>query len=181
MCSCGCVDRIPMENLNARNAAASSAIPVRGFPTKCAGVARPAALISPSPRALCSSRTSCHCEAICWQLPLSATRLRARACSPSAANSICNTKLPWSWLIMREAMAASMKGARIGGPGVTAEIDGAYLGGCVPAEPLHCRRSTIASLAARPCLPMKPSWSPLHASFAVQRKVQTALPTGHAR
>jgi transposase-like protein len=41
---------------------------------------------------------------------------------------------------MREAMAASMKGARIGGPGCTAEIDGAYFGGHVRPHNLAAER-----------------------------------------
>jgi transposase-like protein len=41
---------------------------------------------------------------------------------------------------MREAMAANMKGARIGGPGCTAEIDGAYFGGHVRPHNLAAER-----------------------------------------
>jgi hypothetical protein len=41
---------------------------------------------------------------------------------------------------MREAMAASVKGARIGGPGCTAEIDGAYFGGHVRPHNLAVER-----------------------------------------
>jgi hypothetical protein len=41
---------------------------------------------------------------------------------------------------MREAIAASAKGARIGGPGGTAEVDGAYFGGHVRPHNLAAER-----------------------------------------
>jgi transposase-like protein len=111
---------------------------------------------------------------------------------------------------LREAMAASMKGARIGGPGCTAEIDGAYFCGHVRPHNLAAERvdrrltenrssqrrvvvvmrerggRTLAAVfpAEADALPAirqrvardtivhadeSPAWSPLHASFAMQR------------
>lgn len=111
---------------------------------------------------------------------------------------------------MREAMAASVKGARIGGPGRTAEIDGAYFGGHVRPHNLAAERvdrrltenqsgqrqvvvamrerggrtlaavfpaeadalSAIRQRIARGTTvhaDESPAWSPLHASFAMQR------------
>ena len=110
---------------------------------------------------------------------------------------------------LREAMAASMKGARIGGPGCTAEIDGAYFDGHVRPHNLAAERvdrrltenrssqrrvvvvmrerggRTLAVFPAEadalPAIRQRvardtivhadesPAWSPLHASFAMQR------------
>jgi transposase-like protein len=42
---------------------------------------------------------------------------------------------------LREAMASELKGANVGGPGRTAEIDGAYFGGYV--KPANCKENRV--------------------------------------
>jgi len=61
---------------------------------------------------------------------------------------------------LREAMAEEMKGRKIGGDGIVAEIDGGYFGGYVkPANHVENRRDRrlFASLCARGVMARRPS------------------------
>ena len=132
-CSCACVGPKRTASPCARTAAARSAPLAGGRQARCGGAARRAATTSRSPPAPCSPGTSCRCGPTCWPWWCSATRSRARACSPSPVTWTCNTRRRSCWRTScarpwRPASRGCVSAARAGWLRSTARISAATCG-----------------------------------------------------
>ena len=130
-------------SLSARTAAARPSTWLGGRTVRPAGAAKPAGRISALPPARCSR--SMRCSPRPDPIPLVAIFCNeVKGKSMLALSRDLGTQYKTAFVLahkMREAMAAESRGARVGGPGRKAEVDGGYFGGYV-------KRRTIARTAA---------------------------------